>query len=268
MNRRQFLGSLAASVVAGVGAARLIVDPQPRTFAQTPTAGIPTSGPTAPQALLPPPPPGARIPLPGGGALMKIPGEGDLLALTVDDGVNSEVVRAYTQFAKDTGVRLTYFVNGIYRSWTDHVDLLRPMVDDGHIQLANHTWSHPNLTKLPLAAVAEEFRHNHDFLWKTYGVDVRPYFRSPYGASNANVEKVAGDLGYTADTLWSGDLKDHVVLPEAEIVKNAEAYFNAQAIVIGHLNHVPVTNVYGQMVDIIRARQLRTVTLNDVFVRT
>ena len=97
---------------------------------------------------------------------------------------------------------------------------------------------------------------------------MRPYFRSPYGASNANVEKVAGDLGYTADTLWSGDLKDHVVLPEAEIVKNAEAYFNAQAIVIGHLNHVPVTNVYGQMVDIIRARQLRTVTLNDVFVRT
>ncbi|WP_459974718.1 twin-arginine translocation signal domain-containing protein, partial [Mycobacterium sp. MUNTM1] len=35
MNRRKFLGSLAASVVAGVGAARLIVDPQPRTFAQT-----------------------------------------------------------------------------------------------------------------------------------------------------------------------------------------------------------------------------------------
>ncbi|ORA07490.1 twin-arginine translocation signal domain-containing protein, partial [Mycobacterium arosiense] len=50
MNRRQFLGSLAASVVAGVGAARLIVDPQPRTFAQTPPGAVPTSGPTAPQA--------------------------------------------------------------------------------------------------------------------------------------------------------------------------------------------------------------------------
>ncbi|WP_156747417.1 twin-arginine translocation signal domain-containing protein, partial [Mycobacterium sp. E2462] len=97
MNRRQFLGSLAASVVAGVGAARLIVDPQPRTFAQTPALDVPTSGPVAPMALLPPPPADTRIPLPGGGALMKIPGDGDLLALTVDDGVNSEVVRAYTQ---------------------------------------------------------------------------------------------------------------------------------------------------------------------------
>src|ERR1700744_2066992 len=111
MNRRQFLGSLAASVVAGVGAARLVVDPSPRTFAETPTDLVPTSGPAAPSALLPPPPMSARIPLPGGGALMKIPGDGDLLALTVDDGVNSDVVRAYTQFAKDTGVRLTYFVS-------------------------------------------------------------------------------------------------------------------------------------------------------------
>ncbi len=34
---------------------------------------------------------------------------------------------------------------------------------------------------------------------------------------------------------------------------------------IGHLNHPPVTHVYAQLVDIIRARQLRTVTLNDVF---
>ncbi len=57
------------------------------------------------------------------------------------------------------------------------------------------------------------------------------------------------------------------MIPEAEIVKMAEAYFNPQAIVIGHLNHMPVTNVYGQLVDIIRARKLRTVTLDDVFFR-
>jgi hypothetical protein len=37
--------------------------------------------------------------------------------------------------------------------------------------------------------------------------------------------------------------------------------------VIGHLNHAPVTHVYGQLVDIIRSRRLHTVTLNDVFLR-
>jgi len=55
------------------------------------------------------------------------------------------------------------------------------------------------------------------------------------------------------------------VIGEDEIVKMANKYFNAQAIVIGHLNHLPVTHVYGQLVDVIRSRNLRTVTLDDVF---
>jgi peptidoglycan/xylan/chitin deacetylase (PgdA/CDA1 family) len=263
LNRRHFLVALSVATLAGVGLSRCSVGGTPRV------AGVAAEAPSplaAPPGLLPPPPQSARIPLPGG-VLSSLPGEGDLLALTVDDGVSSEVVLAYTQFAKDTGLRLTYFVNGVYKSWTDHVDLLRPMVDDGQIQLANHTWLHPNLTKLPLVQVAEEFRQNHDFLWKTYGVDVRPYFRPPYGAHNEHVDRVAGDLGYTANTLWSGDLKDHVLIPEAEIVKMAQAWLNPQSIVIGHLNHMPVTHVYGELVDIIRARNLRTVTLNDVFLR-
>ncbi|WP_264072908.1 twin-arginine translocation signal domain-containing protein, partial [Mycobacterium palustre] len=38
LSRRRFLGALAAATVAGVGAARVVVDPQPRTFAQAPPA--------------------------------------------------------------------------------------------------------------------------------------------------------------------------------------------------------------------------------------
>ncbi|BBZ72801.1 polysaccharide deacetylase family protein [Mycobacterium paraseoulense] len=268
MNRRQFLGSLAASVVAGVGAARLVVDPQPRTFAQVPPASVAVSGPAAPAALLPPPPPDARIPLPGGGALIKIPGEGDLLALTVDDGVNSEVVRAYTQFAKDTGVRLTYFVNGTYDSWTENKEMLRPLVDSGQIQLGNHTWSHPDLTALPKDQIARQLTRNDEFLKQTYGVGAKPYWRPPYAKRNAVVDAVAADLGYTVPTLWSGSLSDSTLITEDYIVQMAEQYFTPQAIVIGHLNHLPVTHVYPQLVDFIRERNLRTVTLNDVFLKT
>ena len=177
------------------------------------------------------------------------------------------MVRLYTQFAKDTGVRLTYFVNGAYRSWTENRDLLRPLVDAGQIQLGNHTWSHPDLTKLPLTAVAEELRHTHDFLWKTYGIDARPYFRPPYGAHDANVDKVSGELGYTADTLWSGSLEDQVVDPGGRDRDDGRKYFTPGAIVIGHLNHLPVTHVYGQLVDLIRERRLRTVTLDDVYIK-
>lgn len=263
LNRRNFIAALSVATLGAVGLSRCATGEQPRV------AGVAASQvPPAPSAgLLPPPPKSARIALPGAGVLSSLPGEGDLLVLTVDDGVNSDVVRAYTQFAKDTGIRLTYFVNGIYRSWTDHADLLRPLVDDGQIQLANHTWSHPDLTKLSLVDVAEQFRRNHDFLWKTYGVDARPYFRPPYGATNPHVDKVSADLGYTIDTLWSGTLEDHVWIPAAEVVAMADKHFTAQTIVIGHLNHPPVTEVFGQLVDIVRARGLRAVTLDDVFLR-
>ena len=217
--------------------------------------------------LLSPPDRGSRVVLPGGAALSKLPGDGDLLAWTVDDGVNSDVVRLYTQFAKDTGVRLTYFVTGAYRSWTENSTLLRPLVESGQIQLANHTWTHPDLTKLPPSEVADQLSRTDQFLRNTYEVDAAPYFRPPYGHHNAAVDAVAADLGYQVPTMWCGDLRDSAVLSEDEIVKMADRSFAPQNIVIGHLNHPPITHVYGQLVDIIRSRRLRTVTLNDVFLR-
>jgi len=268
LNRRRFLGALSAAVLGGVGVARGVLGGPP----QTPTAvaaavasPLPAGGKVVPGALLPPPAPSARVALPGGGVLNKLPGNGNLLALTVDDGVNTDVVRLYTQFAKDTGVRLTYFVNGTYRSWTDNLALLRPLVESGQIQLGNHTWSHPDLTTVPASRVAQEIARNDAFLKRTFGVAARPYFRPPYGKHNSTVDAVAADLGYTAIALWSGSLADSTVISEDYIVQMAQQAFTGQAIVIGHLNHLPVTHVYGQLCDLIRARNLRTVTLNDVF---
>jgi peptidoglycan-N-acetylglucosamine deacetylase len=79
---------------------------------------------------------------------------------------------------------------------------------------------------------------------------------------------VAAGLGYSVPTFWSGSLSDSTLITEEYILKMADQYFTPQSIVIGHLNHLPVTHVYSQLIDIIRERNLRTVTLNDVFLRT
>jgi peptidoglycan-N-acetylglucosamine deacetylase len=269
LNRRRFLGALSVAVLGGIGGMggpRGVLGGPPKTSAAAAVApSYAGHGEVVADASLPPPAPIMRMALPGGGVLNKLPGNGNLLALTVDDGVNTDVVRLYTEFAKDTGVRLTYFVNGIYRSWTDNLALLRPLVECGQIQLGNHTWSHPNLTKVPASRVANEIARNDAFLKNTFGVEARPYFRPPYGKHNSAVDAVAADLGYTAITLWSGSLSDSTVITEDYIVQMAERAFIPQAIVIGHLNHLPVTHVYGQLRDVIRARNLRTVTLDDVF---
>lgn len=267
LDRRRFLVAVAATVaVSGIS----LCSPEgpKETVARADVLGS-APNPVTPvlPRLLPPPGPGSRVMLPGGAVLNKLPGNGDLLAWTVDDGVSTEVVRLYTQFAKDTGVRLTYFVTGAYRSWTDNADLLRPLVESGQIQLGNHTWTHPDLTKLSKGQIADELSRTDAFLRNTYGVDATPYLRPPYGHHNAAVDAVAADLGYQVTTLWSGDLRDSAPVPEGQIVKMAYQFFTAQNIVIGHLNHPPITHVYGQLVDIIRSRRLRTVTLNDVFLR-
>ncbi|ABG94931.1 probable deacetylase [Rhodococcus jostii RHA1] len=268
VDRRQFL-ILAAATVAGAAGCSISSAETPGTAVPDPDVpGVPaTPAASAPPAVLPPPPPASRIQLPGGGTLTALPGTGDLLALTVDDGVSSDVVRLYTQFAKDTGVRLTYFVNGQYDSWTDNAALLRPLVESGQIQLGNHTWSHPDLTTVSKSRIADELSKNHKFLKTRYGVDAAPYFRPPYGKHNAAVDSVAADLGYTVPTLWYGSLSDSSLITEDYIVKMATQYFTQQAIVIGHLNYLPVTHVYPQLVEIIRNRNLRTVTLNDVFIK-
>lgn len=264
LDRRRFLVAVAATM-AVTGISCCPAGGPKETVARADVLGS-APNPVVPH-LLPPPGPGSRVMLPGGAVLKQLPGNGDLLAWTVDDGVSTEVVRAYTQFAKDTGVRLTYFVTGAYRSWTDNAGLLRPLVESGQIQLGNHTWTHPDLTKLSRSQIADELSRTDMFLRNTYGVDVAPYFRPPYGHHNAVVDAVAVDLGYQVTTLWTGDLRDSALVSEGQIVKMAYQSFTAQNIVIGHLNHPPVTRVYGQLVDIIRSRSLRTVTLNDVFLR-
>ena len=209
-----------------------------------------------------------RVPLPGGAALSSLPtahAKAPTMALTVDDGVSSEVVRAYTTFARDSGIRLTYFANGVYGSWTENASLLNPLVDSGQIQLGNHTYNHPDLTKLSEERILDELTRNGQFLKNAYGVDPAPYFRPPYGRHNAVVDDVAAKIGYSCPVLWNGSLSDSTVVTPEYIVEMAHKYFNPGAIVIGHLNHSPVTTVYAQLIDVIKERGLQTVTLNDVF---
>jgi peptidoglycan-N-acetylglucosamine deacetylase len=185
--------------------------------------------------------------------------------LTVDDGASVPVVGALAQFCRDSGTRLTFFVNGANPSWSVHAPTLRPMVDSGQVQMANHTWSHPYLNRMSLTAVADQIRGNADFLRNTYGSDGAPYFRPPYGVHNADIDRVAADQGYTTVTLWDADVGDSRPENETSLIANAARAFQPQQIVLIHANLPPVTHCYAQLLDLISSRGLQTVTLNEMF---
>jgi peptidoglycan/xylan/chitin deacetylase (PgdA/CDA1 family) len=204
----------------------------------------------------------ARAPV---GVLTRLPGEGNQLALTVDDGASSAVVAAFGQFCRDTGTRLTFFVNGDNPSWSDNAASLRPMVDSGQIQVGNHTWSHPYLNRISLTAVGEQIQRNADFLRNTYGTDGTPYFRPPFGVHTADTDRVAADLGYPTITLWSGTIGDSRPENETSLVAAAARSFAPQQIILAHANLPTVTHCYDQLSQLITSRNLQTVTLNDAF---
>ena len=199
------------------------------------------------------------------GVIARLPSGGNQIALTVDDGVSSPTVGAFAQFCRDSGTRLTFFVNGANSSWSDNAPALRPLVDSRQVQMANHTWSHPYLNRLALSAVDDQIRRNADFLRNTYGTDGTPYFRPPYGVHNGDIDKVAADQGYTTITMWSGDVGDSRPENEASLIANAGRSFQAQQIVLIHANMPTVTHCYAQLLDLIHSRNLQTVTLNDMF---
>ncbi|MDP9391407.1 MAG: polysaccharide deacetylase family protein, partial [Actinomycetota bacterium] len=209
--------------------------------------------------------PAVGAPLPPAGVVDALPGRGSSLALTIDDGTSSEVVGAFAALAVDTGVRLTFFPNGCYRSWEDNAAVLRPLVESGQVALGNHTWSHPDLTRLGGREVAEEISRNRDFLRSTFGIVDSPFFRPPFGATDERIDRIAADVGHPTVAMWNGTLGDYWVIGSEELLASARQWFAAQAIIVGHADHPVVTTVYRELLELIAERRLRTVTLVDVW---
>ena len=183
-------------------------------------------------------------------AIFGLPGDLPLVALTVDDGNSTDVVGAYAKFLEDTGMRLTFFLNGLRPSWTDHARALRPLIETGQVQIGNHTWSHPDLRTLSAGKIVDELMSNHDFITKTYGVDA-----------------AAASVGYTVPVMWLGSLSDSTLISDADLMDSATQWMLPRHIVIGHANYPTVTRHFTDLVKIVRGRGLIPVTLDDVFLR-
>jgi peptidoglycan/xylan/chitin deacetylase (PgdA/CDA1 family) len=250
------VGVATARGAAGLG------DPDPAGTAASP-AGLDEGRPAAAAS-----PAAAQRAVGGGppaGVVSRLPGNGSSLALTVDDGTSSEVVAALVDLARRTGLRLTFFPNGVYRSWADNARALRPLIESGQVAVGNHTWSHPDLTTLTDAQIADELTRNQAFLRTTLGVRSTPFFRPPFGSHDARVDRIAAEVGHPTVVLWYGTLGDDQVLTPAQVLANAKQWFQPQHIVIGHANHPAVTHVTDQLVELVHSRRLQTVTLADVW---
>jgi len=273
----------AATTTAGY----LLGNPRSNNTGLFPTATTTPTG-SAPLSALPrhtpsplpapsplPPPPLPRFAEPAltklarpRGQISGLPGEGNLVALTVDDGMSAEVISGYAEFIRNTGMRVTFFVTGSYAGWRKNIDALAPLIASGHVQLANHTWTHPSLVKASDQQIVDELLRCENFLSTTFGVSGKPYFRPPYGYIDDRVRAVAASIGYTVPVLWYGSLADSALISPAQLKAFASQWLTAHKIVIGHANYITVTECFYDIQKIIEERSLQPVTLDDVFRRS
>lgn len=252
MDRRRLLLLLATGAVTVLSGATTLALEQ-----------SPSEGQGRPQQRLP------HIPRPHPGPAVtvnRLPPGTNRIVLTVDDGYAKPVVDAYVQFVRDTGIHLSFCPNGAYRAeWEPHAATLRPLIEAGQVQIANHTFDHPDLTRLSPAAARNQLVRNEEWINKTFGITSRPWFRPPYGTRNATTDAIAGELGFTRILLWSGDLGDAYPISAGTLLRNGRRALTAGTVVLGHANHPTVTRLYEQLVSLIRERHLTPSTLDEAF---
>ena len=125
------------------------------------------------------------------------------LAITFDDGPNPAWTPRLLDLLAEHKVRATFFMLGKYAK--AERELARRVVESGHL-VGNHTWSHPDLSRLPAANVLDELTRTNDLLGSIMGEPVR-FFRPPFGARRPYVLKLARQLGLTPVT-WNAMTSD------------------------------------------------------------
>jgi peptidoglycan/xylan/chitin deacetylase (PgdA/CDA1 family) len=122
--------------------------------------------------------------------------------LTFDDGPHPTRTPKVLDVLAAHGIRATFFVIG--KNAAFYPKIIQRMVREGH-QVANHTYTHPNLTTVSRAKVRSELKMTETKIAAAMGK--RKLFRPPYGAHNAKVDAVVAEFGYRT-ILWSVDTVD------------------------------------------------------------
>lgn len=172
--------------------------------------------------------------------------------LTFDAGAD----RGFTVQILDTlarnGIKASFGMTGVWAE--QNPDLIRRIHNDGH-HLMNHSWNHPSFVGLTSAQRADQLKRTEDLIRSQVGVDMRPYFRPPYGEYNDSVLADLAANGYTINVMWTTDTLGWNGLSAAQITQRVLDQAVPGGIVLMHVGAASQDAAALQpMIDQLRAR--------------
>ncbi|RAY14526.1 hydrolase [Actinomadura craniellae] len=209
-----------------------------------PTEGPPQAAPQSRKPVRPPGPPPVDCSI------------ARCVALTFDDGPGAHTERLLGML-RARNARATFFVLG--QNVGLYPQALRRAVVDGH-EIANHSWSHPNLTGLPADRVRTEVGRTQRAILLASG---RPslLFRPPYGATDATVGRASG----LPQIMWSVDTLDWMHRDRARVARVAIGQTRPGGIVLFHDIHKTTVDAIPEVLTGLSRRGYRFVTVSELF---
>ena len=183
-----------------------------------------------------------------------------LVALTFDDGPHKVYTKQLLDGLKERGVRVTFFMLG--QSAAANVDLVQRAYDEGH-EIANHTYTHPNLNTLGASGVQSQLSRTAEVLDQICGAATDYIVRPPYGNANATVLSAMD----APAIIWSVDTNDWKYRNVSHVYNHIINNAYDGAIILCHDIHSTTIPAALQAVDVLLARGYEFVTVSELYRR-
>ncbi|TFE27897.1 polysaccharide deacetylase family protein [Cohnella luojiensis] len=187
------------------------------------------------------------------------------VALTFDDVPDPRFTPKVLDVLRDKKVRATFFVVGT-RS-LKHPDLVKRIHKEGH-NIGNHTYSHPDLSKLPFAKVKEQISRAENAIEGIVGFKPR-LVRPPYGEILPKHLEWAKQRGYTVVN-WDVDSSDWRQLNADQVFRNVTRSVRPGSVVLMHAGGGEGQSLTGtvkalpRIIDWLRNHHYEPVTLTEL----
>jgi peptidoglycan/xylan/chitin deacetylase (PgdA/CDA1 family) len=236
-------------------------------------ASVPAPAPDAPAATASTPSPATPAPLPvtksadispaGSGPKITFSQchvDGPYVAMTFDDGPHGANTPRLLEMLKQRGIKATFFCVG--QCVVEYPEIARRIVDEGH-EIANHSWSHPQLSAMSEASVRDQLEKTHQAIKQATGIEPK-IFRPPYGAFTLRQRNWANAVYGYRIILWDVDPLDWKIRNASHVESEILKQTVSGSIILSHDIHKTTVDAMPATLDALLAKGYKFVTVSEL----
>jgi peptidoglycan/xylan/chitin deacetylase (PgdA/CDA1 family) len=204
--------------------------------------------------------PGAASSTPSRPLLSRVETDRGLVALTFDDGPHPVHTPRLLNILAHHRHRATFYVIGA--NARRYPEILHRMIDEGH-EIANHTWTHPDLKVMTDTGVLSELDRGQDLIGGVTGF-APTTIRPPYGLISARQGRMIMDNRGLRTVLWSVDPRDWQRPGAARVAERILAQASPGAIILAHDIHAATVTAVPLILNGLAQRGLTSVQVSEL----